>query len=84
MFFRFLHPAPGIWKLLVEERMPDNTRFHLWLPVRGLISDETYFLESSPEFTVTSPGDARDGMTVTAYQYRDNSLYIQASRGYNT
>ena len=23
-------------------------------------------------------------MTVTAYQYRDNSLYIQASRGYNT
>ena len=82
VFFRFLHPAPGIWKLLVEERMPDNTRFHLWLPVRGLISDETYFLESSPEFTVTSPGDARDGMTVTAYQYRDNSLYIQASRGY--
>ena len=23
-------------------------------------------------------------MTVTAYQYRDNSLYVQASRGYNT
>lgn len=84
VFFRFLHPAPGIWKLLVEERMPDNGGFHIWLPARGLISDETYFLKSSPEFTITSPGDARDGMTVTAYQYRDNSLYIQASRGYNT
>lgn len=64
--------------------MPDNGGFHIWLPARGLISDETYFLKSSPEFTITSPGDARDGMTVTAYQYRDNSLYIQASRGYNT
>lgn len=84
VFFRFLHPAPGIWKLLVEERMPANGGFHIWLPTRGLISDETYFLKSSPEFTITSPGDARDGMTVTAYQYRDNSLYVQASRGYNT
>lgn len=84
VFFRFLHPAPGIWKLFVEERMEDNTWFHLWLPVRGMISDETYFLESSPEFTITSPGDAKDGMTVTAYQHQDNSLYIQAGRGYNT
>ena len=25
-----------------------------------------------------------DAITVTAYQYRDNSLYVQASRGYNT
>ena len=64
--------------------MEDNTWFHLWLPVRGMISDETYFLESSPEFTITSPGDAKDGMTVTAYQHQDNSLYIQAGRGYNT
>ncbi len=64
--------------------MPANGGFHIWLPTRGLISDETYFLKSSPEFTITSPGDARDGMTVTAYQYRDNSLYVQASRGYNT
>lgn len=55
VFFRFLHPAPGIWKLLVEERMPANGGFHIWLPTRGLISDETYFLESSPEFTITSP-----------------------------
>ena len=84
IFIRFLHPAPGIWKFLIEERMPGESRFHMWLPVRGMISDETYFLQSSPDFTITAPGDAKDAMTVTAYQYRDNSLYIQASRGYNT
>lgn len=83
IFIRFLHPAPGIWKFLIEERMPGESRIHMWLPVKGMISDDTYFLESSPDFTITSPGDAADAMTVTAYQYRDNSLYIQASRGYN-
>lgn len=84
IFIRFLHPAVGIWKFLVEERIPGESRFHMWLPVRGMISDDTYFLEPSPEYTVTSPGDAADAMTVTAYQYRDNSLCVQASRGYNT
>ena len=78
IFIRFLHPAVGIWKFLVGERIPGESRFHMWLPVRGMISDDTYFLEPSPEYTVTSPGDAADAMTVTAYQYRDNSLYVQA------
>lgn len=84
IFIRFLHPTPGIWKFLIEERIQGESRIHMWLPVRGMISDETFFLQSSPDFTITSPGDAKDAMTVTAYQYRDNSLYIQASRGYNT
>ena len=32
------------------------------------------FLQSSPDYTVTAPGDTEDAMTVTAYQHRDNSL----------
>lgn len=83
IFFRFLHPAEGIWKLETAGRLNRISRYHMWLPVQGMISDETYFLESSPEYTITSPGDAIDGMTSTAYQYRDNSLYIRSSRGYN-
>ena len=47
-----------------------------------MISDETYFLKPSPECTVTSPGDAVDAMTVTAYQQKDGSLYTRAGRGY--
>lgn len=84
IFFRFLHPAEGIWKLEISGRLNSSARFHVWLPVQGMISEETYFLGSSPEYTVTAPGDAANGMTVTAYQYRDNSLYSKASRGYNT
>lgn len=84
IFFRFLHPAEGIWKLETESRLNSPAMFHVWLPVQGMISEETYFLEASPDYTITAPGDAPNGMTATAYQYRDNSLYIQASRGYNT
>lgn len=84
IFFRFLHPAEGIWKLETESRLNSPAMFHVWLPVQGMISEETYFLEASPDYTITAPGDAPNGMTATAYQYRDNSLYIRASRGYNT
>ena len=84
IFFRFLHPAEGIWKLETESRLNSPAMFHVWLPVQGMISEETYFLEASPDYTITAPGDASNGMTATAYQYRDNSLYIRASRGYNT
>ena len=54
----------------------------MWLPVQGLISAETYFLESTPYSTVTSPGDSSRSITATAYQYRDNSLFFQAGRGF--
>lgn len=82
VFFRFLAPAPGIWKIFVRTRDEQRVNFHMWLPVQGLVSEDTYFLESSPYYTVTSPGDSRDSITVTAYQYRDNSLYLAASRGF--
>ena len=82
VFFRFIQPAQGIWRILVRGRDGQNVSFHMWLPVQGLISDETYFLEASPYNTVTAPGDSLESITVTAYQYRDNSLYIQAGRGF--
>ncbi len=82
VFFRFIQPAQGIWRILVRGRDGQNVSFHMWLPVQGLISEETYFLESSPYNTVTAPGDSLESITVTAYQYRDNSLYIQAGRGF--
>lgn len=84
VFFRFLNPVPGVWKVLVRGSSNERSSFHMWLPVTGLISENTYFLESSPYDTITSPGDGREGMTVTAYNYMDNSLYLLASRGFLT
>ena len=80
VYFQFIQPAPGIWRIFVRGRDGQNVGFHMWLPVLGLISEETYFLEPSPYNTVTAPGDSLESITVTAYQYRDNTLYVQASR----
>ena len=88
VYFRFLQPAAGLWKIIVRKGAgaiaaeSDQTGFHIWLPVRRLISEDTYFLESSPYNTITSPGDAIDSITCTAYQYRDNSFYLEAGRGF--
>ncbi len=82
VYFRFLHPAPGLWKIRVKGEKNENARFHIWLPVRGMIPEDLYFLQASPYYTVTSPGDAPECMTATAYQYRDNSLFLEASRGF--
>ena len=82
VYIRFFHPASGIWKIFTQARNRQNVQFHMWLPVEGLISQDTYFLEPSPYTTVTAPGDARNSITATAYQHRDGSIYIAAGRGY--
>ena len=82
IFCRFLKPAVGIWKIFVRGRDNDGAVYHMWLPVRGMISENTYFLEASPYETITAPGDAEDAITMTAYQANNGSLYLQASRGF--
>lgn len=82
VYIRFFHPASGIWKIFTKARNQQNVKFHMWLPVEGLISQDTYFLEPSPYTTVTAPGDARNSITATACQHRDGSIYIAAGRGY--
>ncbi|MDD7218569.1 MAG: S8 family peptidase [Clostridia bacterium] len=82
IYFRFLHPAAGIWKINVGNQKGAGSRFHMWLPVQGFISPDTYFLQSNPYSTVTAPGDSAGSITATAYKYRDNSLYFQAGRGF--
>ena len=83
IFMRFEHPMSGIWRILIRNSLDIRETFHIWLPVRGFISDETYFLRPDPDTTITDPGNARYPITVTAYDHTKNSIYIHASRGYS-
>lgn len=82
-FFRFLQPAAGIWRFLVSGDRQQEMSFHMWLPSSGFISDKTYFIQSSPYTTITSPGNGKDVITATAYDYRNEGLYLAAGRGYS-
>lgn len=83
IFMRFEAPMAGIWRIQIRNSLDIRETFHLWLPVRGFISDETYFLRPDPDTIITDPGNAQYPITVTAYDHTRNSIYIHASRGYS-
>lgn len=83
IFMRFENPMSGIWRILIQNSLDIRETFHLRLPVRGFISDETYFLRPNPDTIITDPGNAQYPITVTAYDHTRNSIYIHASRGYS-
>lgn len=83
ILMRFHQPAPGIWRFKVYVSGDINADYHIWLPMEGFISNNTFFIRSNPYTTILDPGNTRFPITVTAYNTEDDSLYINASRGYS-
>ena len=82
--FRFRKPTTGIWRFQVYGRGDLSGAFHVWLPMTGFISDNTFFTQSNPYTTITVPGNVQEPITVTAYNPDNNNLYTNASRGYTS
>lgn len=82
ILIRFQNPMEGIWRFQVHNMENEPFSFHSWLPSGELISDETFFLNSSPDTTVTSPANAPMPLSVTAYNQINNSILITSSRGF--
>lgn len=82
IFLRFMNPTPGIWTLRVYGSVVINRRFNIWLPMEHFITDDTYFLRSDPEVTLSEAACAREAITTSAYNHVNNSLYISSSRGF--
>jgi len=82
--FRVENPTPGIWNFRVFP-VGEFSRgtFHMWLPIRDFQSSETYFLESEPDITLTEPAMAREVISVSTYNYRNNSFYLESGRGFS-
>ncbi len=82
ILLRFENTFPGTWHLHLENNNHESFSFHAWLPSGNLITDGTYFMNSDPNVTITSPGNAESPMTVTAYNQFNNSILVESSRGY--
>lgn len=82
ILIRFKNTIPGIWSLRIQGTQDNPFSFHAWLPSGDLISSETIFLNSDPNITITSPGNARHVLTVTAYNQLNDSILSESSRGY--
>ncbi len=79
---RFLNPTPGIWRLSLSSGTSPAGAYHMWLPVTGLISPNTVFLQPDPFTTLTAPSAAQSVITVSTYSAYTGSLYIHSSRGF--
>lgn len=82
IIMRFEDPAPGLWHIRVYNSLFIEGQYHMWLPVHGFLSEDTFFLQSSPDTTVTDPGNTPGPITTAAYNHRNNSIYIHSSRGF--
>lgn len=82
ILFRFQNPTAGIWRIRIYGEVRVSSGFHIWLPMEGFISDNTFFIRSDPYTTILNLGTGRYPITVTAYNDSDDSLYLNASRGF--
>lgn len=83
ILIRFLKPTEGIWRFRVYATGDLELAFHIWLPISDFKTENTIFTQSTPTTTITSPGNTITPMTVTAYDIRNSSLYLDASRGFS-
>lgn len=82
IYFRFIQPTSGIWRLTVNSVQRQDGEYHIWLPMTEFLTNEVYYLESNPYTTITSPGNAENVLTTAFYNGADNSIDIQSGRGY--
>lgn len=79
---RFENALSGIWRFRITSIDEKPISFHCWLPSGDLISEETYFLNSNPDTTITSPGNADAALTVSNYNSETGNINVDSSRGY--
>lgn len=83
IFFRFMNPSPGIWRLNIEPLRIFNGRFHIWLPISEFLSGEVYFLDSNPYYTITNPANGSSTVNVAFYDGNTTAIALSSGRGYS-
>lgn len=82
IILRFSNPSQGIWKFRVYGRGVAPMVYNIWLPMGDFISEETFFIRSDPNITLLSVSCATIPIAVSAYNVEDDSLFLEAGRGY--
>ncbi len=77
----FRLPTPGLWVVSIygEEIIQGN--YNMWLPRSGYITEGTRFLRSDALVTIGIPSTEEYIVTVGAYDFIDQSVYVGSGRG---
>ncbi len=79
---RFVTPSPGVWTVRVYCIRYLTGVFHMWLPNRTFVGEETAFLSPDPNITLMIPSTAENLLGIAAYDHTNGNLYIRSGRGY--
>jgi hypothetical protein len=86
VFFRFVTPTYGIWRIIVTQRestkISTSGLFHVWLPITDFLDNEVEFLEPSPDVTLTEPSNAERVITISAYNGLNGNWFAESGRGF--
>ncbi len=80
-FIKVTEAVPGTWEINLYGDIIISGQFHAWLPMTGFISPDVEFTSPTPNYTTVIPSTAQGALSTGAYNYRDNSLYINSSWG---
>lgn len=78
---RFKAPSEGVWKIRVYCDSTMAGYYDMWLPIKNFLDGEVYFLDSTPYTTLLVPSSANAVITVSAYDYRNEAIWLQSGRG---
>lgn len=82
IYLRFTLPKKGLWIVRVYPENIINGTYNMWLPMAQLTEGNVFFLRSNPDTTLTSPGNARQVITVGGYNASNGSIFTDSGRGY--
>ncbi len=72
----------GIWTFRLEGKRILDGEYDLWLPGGGVLGEDTRFIRSTPERTLTIPSTALQVISVGAYNAQLQSYAEFSGRGY--
>ena len=82
IFFHFVEPAVGLWRIRVYLRNFATGSFHMYLPMQSMLEGNVFFLRSNPDTTIVSPANAVRVISVGGDNEANDSLYLSSGRGY--
>ena len=82
VWLRFDDAQSGLWRFRYYNIDQATSTLNAWLPSGDIISNNTYFLLSNPETTITSPGNSLAPITITAYNTLEGGISYFSGIGY--
>ena len=72
----------GLWQIILTSEEEKQLRYSAYLPIKEFLREETRFLNSISDNTITSPSTARLSISMAYFNQNNNSIVAESGQGY--